>query len=206
VIRVLEKVLGVCGSPRKGGNSDVLLQRLLKGVAAEDIVPEGIRLREYQFQSCSGCERCRQEKQCVELKDGMQLIYPKIKEAKGLVLVSPIHNYNMTALMKAFIDRLYCFYDFADERPGSWSSRLANQGRKAILIAIGEQRNREEAGMDLTLQAMRLCAEALGYEVISELPVLGVFGKGEIKRHPEELDKAEALGKLLAQSISYNAA
>jgi multimeric flavodoxin WrbA len=194
-------VLGVGGSPRKGGNSDILLQRLLKGVAAAGMVPEGIQLRDYQFQSCSGCERCRKEKQCVELKDGMQLIYPKIQEAKGLILASPIHNYNMTALMKAFIDRLYCFYNFSDERPGSWSSRLANQGRKAIIIAVGEQRSRKEAGMDLTLQAMRLCIEALGYEVISEMPVLGVFGKGEIKRHPEELEKAEALGKLLAGSI-----
>jgi multimeric flavodoxin WrbA len=177
------------------------MQRLLKGAAAEGVVPEEIQLRDYQFQSCSGCERCRKEKQCVELKDGMQLIYPKIQEAKGLILTSPIHNYNMTALMKAFIDRLYCLYNFSDERPGSWSSRLANQGRKAIIIAIGEQRNREAAGMDLTLQAMRLCIEALGYEVIGELSVLGVFGKGEIKRHPEELEKAEALGKLLAGSV-----
>jgi multimeric flavodoxin WrbA len=194
-------VLGVGGSPRKGGNSDILLQRLLKGVAAASMVPEEIQLRDYQFQSCSGCERCRQEKQCVELKDGMQLIYPKIQDAKGLVVASPVHNYNITALMKAFIDRLYCLYDFSDERPGSWSSRLANQGRKAVIIAVCEQKSREEAGMDLTLRAMRLCVEALGYEVISELPVLGVFGKGEIKKYPEELEKAEALGKLLAGSV-----
>lgn len=197
----MANVLGVGGSPRKGGNSDILLQRLLKGVAAAGMVPEEIQLRDYQFQSCNGCERCRKEKQCVELKDGMQLIYPKIQEAKGLILVSPIHNYNMTALMKAFIDRLYCFYDFSDERPGSWSSRLANQNRKAIIIAVGEQKSREEGGMDLTLQTMRLCVEALGYEVISELPVLGVFGKGKIKMYPKELEKAEALGKLLARSV-----
>jgi len=201
MIRVLEKVLGVGGSPRKGGNSDILLQRLLKGVAAEDMVTDETQLRDYQFQSCTGCERCRKEKKCVELKDGMQLIYPKMEEAKGLILVSPIHNYNMTALMKAFIDRLYCFYDFSDERPGSWSSRLAYQDRKAIIVAVGEQKSHKEGGMDLTLQTMNLCVEALGYEVISVMPVLGVFGKGEIKMYPKELEKAEALGKLLARSV-----
>ena len=197
----MKKVLGIGGSPRKGGNSDILLKRLLKGVADEGVVAEEIQLRDYQFQSCTGCERCRKEKQCVELKDGMQLIYPKIKEAEGLVLVSPIHNYNMTALMKSFIDRLYCFYDFSDERPGSWSSQLADQDRKAIIVAVGEQASREEGGMDLTLQAMHLPIKALGYEVINEMPVLGIFNKGKVKKYPEELEKAELFGKLLANSI-----
>lgn len=197
----MKKVLGVGGSPRQGGNSDILLKRLLKGAAGEGVATEEVQLREYQFQSCTGGERCRQEKQCVELQDGMQLIYPKIREADGLVLVSPIHNYNVTALMKSFIDRLYCFYNFSDERPGHWSSQLADQGRKAIIIAIGEQASREEGGMDLTLKAMRLPIAALGYEVTAEMPVLGIFHKGKVKNYPEELEKAEHLGRLLAKSI-----
>lgn len=197
----MKKVLGVGGSPRQGGNSDILLKRLLKGAAGEGVATEEVQLREYQFQSCTGGERCRQEKQCVELQDGMQLIYPKIREADGLVLVSPIHNYNVTALMKSFIDRLYCFYNFSDERPGYWSSQLADQGRKAIIIAIGEQASREEGGMDLTLKAMRLPIAALGYEVTAEMPVLGIFHKGKVKNYPEELEKAEHLGRLLAKSI-----
>ena len=128
----MKKVLGIGGSPRKGGNSDMLLKRLLKGASDEGVATEGIQLRDYQFQACIGCERCRKDKQCTGLQDGMQLIYPKIREASGLVLISPIYSYNMTALMKAFIDRLYCFYNFSDERPGYWSSRLAGQGRKAV--------------------------------------------------------------------------
>jgi len=199
--RVVKKVLGIGGSPRKGGNSGILLKRLLKGATGEGVVTEEVQLREYQFQSCTGCERCRKEKQCVELKDGMQLIYPKIKEADGLVLVSPIHSYNVTALMKSFLDRLYCFYNFSDERPGSWYSQLAGLGRKAIIVAVGEQASREEGGMDLTLKTMHLCIEALGYEVINEMPVLGIFHKGKVKKYPEDLEKAEHLGKLLARSI-----
>jgi len=138
----VKKVLGIGGSPRKGGNSDILLKRLLKGAAGEGIVTEEVQLRDYQFQPCIGCERCRKDKQCTGLQDGMQLIYPKIREASGMVLISPIYSYNMTALMKSFIDRLYCFYDFSDERPGYWSSQLAGQGRKAIIAVVGEQANR----------------------------------------------------------------
>ena len=197
----MKKVLGIGGSPRKGGNSDILLKRILKGARDEGIATEEIQLRDYQFQPCIGCERCRKDKQCTGLLDGMQLIYPKIREASGLVVISPIYSYNMTALMKSFIDRLYSFYYFSDERPGYWSSQLADQGRKAIIAVVGEQVSREAGGMDLTLETMRRSIEALGHEVIGELPVLGVFDKGKIKEYPETLEKAETLGRRLASLV-----
>ncbi|MFC1865512.1 flavodoxin family protein [Chloroflexota bacterium] len=194
----MKKVLGIGGSPRKGGNSDILLKRILKGVSNKGVATNEIQLRDYQFQSCNGCERCRKDKQCTGLLDGMQLIYPKITEARGLILISPVYNYNITAIMKSFIDRLYCFYNFNDDRPGSWSSQLAGQVRKAIIASVGEQTTREDGGMDLTLQAMRLPVEALGYEVIGELPVLGIFAKGKVKEYPQILEQAEYLGRQLA--------
>jgi multimeric flavodoxin WrbA len=49
----MKKVLGIGSSPRKGGNSDILLKRLLKGVSEEGVTTEEIQLREYQFQSCN---------------------------------------------------------------------------------------------------------------------------------------------------------
>jgi multimeric flavodoxin WrbA len=194
------KILGISGSPRKGGNSDILLKHTLRGAENAGAETEAVQLRDYQFQTCIGCEKCRKAKQCIGLQDGMQLIYPKIIDSKGLVLVSPTHHYNVTALMKAFIDRLYCFYDFSHERPGSWSSRLANQGRKAIIASVGEQKSYED-GVGFTLGAMRLPIEALGYEVIGELPVLGVFGKGRVKEQQQLLEKAEQLGSQLAKLV-----
>lgn len=131
----------------------------------------------------------------------MQLLYPKIRESTELILVSPIHNYNVSALMKAFINRLYCFYDFGDKRPGKWSSRLANQERKAIIAAIGEQSDSEEGGMDFTLKAMRLPIEALGYGIIAMIPVLGTFEKGKIETNQKIIGKAEKLGKQMARTI-----
>ena len=197
----MKKMLGIAGSPRKGGNSDVLMKRILKGARDEGIATEEIQLRDYQFQPCNGCERCRKDKRCTGLQDGMQLIYPKIRESGGMVVISPIYSYNMTALMKAFIDRLYSFYDFSDERPGNWSSQLANQGRKAMIAVVGEQNTREEGGMDLTLETIRRNMEALGYEVTDELPVLGIFHKGRVREYPQVLEQAEALGRRLASLL-----
>jgi multimeric flavodoxin WrbA len=193
------KVLGIGGSPRKGGNSDVLLKHILKAVTENKITVDSFQLRDFQYQGCIGCERCRKDKICTGLKDGMSLIYPDILQSQGLILISPTHNYNVTAWMKAFIDRLYCFYNFDDNRPRGWSSRLAGQGRKAVLAAICEQENK--ADMGFTLEAMRLPLEALGYEIIGDLPVFNIFDRAKVKENNEILNKATKLGSNLAEAL-----
>jgi len=195
------KVLGIGGSPREGGNSDILLKQILKGFTEKKSKTTAIslQLRDYQYQGCIGCERCRKDKICTGLRDGMSLIYPDIIESKALVLVSPTHNYNITAWMKAFIDRLYCFYNFDHNRPRGWSSRLAGQGRKATLAAICEQEDQNDMGF--TLNAMRLPLEALGYEIIDELPVFRIFGKAKVKENKGLMIKARKLGSDLYESL-----
>ena len=193
------KVLGVGGSPRKNGNSDVLLKQVLKGASQENTECSLIQLRDIQFQGCIGCEKCRKDKICTGLNDGMSLIYSRIIASKGLVLVSPTHNYNMTSWMKAFIDRLYCFYNFENTRPRAWSSQLAGQGRRAVLAAVCEQEN--ERDMGFTLEAMRIPIEALGYQVIGEQAVFRIFDKGKVKEDRASLEKAFTLGKDLAKAL-----
>lgn len=193
------RVLGIGGSPRRNGNSDVLQKQVLKGVAGSDVKAHGIHLRDYQYQGCIGCEKCRRSGVCKGLKDGMALIYPELLAAQGLVLVCPTHNYNVTAWMKAFIDRLYCFYRFDDHRPRGWSSRLAGQGRKAVLTAVCEQEGR--ADMGFTLEAMRHPIEALGYDIVGELPVYGIFDKARVKEEKTVMAKAEQLGRDLARAL-----
>jgi len=197
----MNTILGVSGSPRSGGNSDVLLQSVLEGAAGGGVGTEAVYLREHQFQGCIGCERCRKDETCTGLMDGMQALYPKIREAHGMVLVSPIYSYNVTALMKAFIDRLYAFYYFDQQRPGHWHSRLDNQGRKAALVVVGEQSTPEEGGADLTMAVLRRSVAALGYEVVAELPALGFFPKGKVREQPQVLEQAEAAGRLLASRL-----
>ena len=194
------KVLGVAGSPRKNGNSDVLLNQALKGVNHENTQNGSIQLRDVQFQGCIGCEKCRKDKICTGLNDGMSLIYSQIITSKGLVLVCPTHNYNITSWMKAFIDRLYCFYNFKNTIPRAWSTQLVGQGRKAVLIAICEQENKKDMGF--TLEAMRLPIEALGYKVIGEQAIFRVFHKGKVAEDTESLEETFTLGQKLAKSLT----
>lgn len=195
-------ILGVGASPRAKGNSDIILKQALKGAQSRGLVTETAALRDYIFQPCIGCERCRKDKACTGLNDGMHLLYPKIIQAQGLFLISPTHNYNVTAWMKAFIDRLYCFYEFQNTHPRAWSSHLANQGRKAVVAAICEQLSEEDMGF--TLEAMRRPMEALGYEVVDEVAIFGHFGRGVVKKDTRALERVFAAGRKLARAVKQN--
>jgi multimeric flavodoxin WrbA len=175
-----------------------MLHTALEGARAAGAETEAVHLRDYHFFPCIGCERCRKDKACTGLKDGMHLIYPLVERAQGLVVACPAHNYNVTAIMKAFIDRLYCYYEFDNaNRPGPWSSRLADQGRKAALLAVCEQMNEEE-GLGFTVKGMRLPLEALGYEIADEVVSFGRFAKGAVKGDDEVLKRCAEVGGGLA--------
>jgi len=192
-------ILGIEGSPRKNGNSHKMLHAVLSGAQDAGENHFSVHLRDYRYEPCIGCEACRKDKICTRFQDGMTLLYPRILESRGIVLISPVHNYNITAWMKAFIDRLYCYYDFGDTRPRTWSSRLAGQGRKAVIGAIAEQTDTKDMGF--ALEAMRLPLTALGFEIVAELPVLGLFDRGIIARNSEVIEQARLAGQKLADAL-----
>jgi len=192
-------ILAVAASPRRNSNSETLLHRMLAGAEAEGAAVRLVRLRDYTYSSCVGCERCRKDKACTRFRDGMSLLYPLIEEARGLALATPVHNYNVTALLKGFIDRLYCYFDFTDERPRRWESRLAGQGRAAALACIGEQPDRESLGV--AMPAMRMPLKTLGYSICGEMEVLSVFDAGRVARFEDTMLRAFETGRNLARSL-----
>ena len=196
----VENIIGISGSPRAGGNTDILLQQFLRGANKAGARTERVFLRDYLIQPCTGCEQCRKSKVCTRFQDGMQLLYPKLIESKGIVLGSPTYNYNVTPQVKAFIDRLYIFYDFTDERPRNYSSRLAHQGRKGIVFSICEQPDISEMGV--TLEAMSKPFEVLGYEITCRFPVTGIFDKGAVSAKPELMESAFQKGFDLGKSLN----
>jgi multimeric flavodoxin WrbA len=199
----MNPILGIGGSPRKGGNTDRLLKSALKGAADAGAKTELLQLRDFSIMPCVGCEKCRKNKTCTQFQDGMQLIYPRILAARGLILASPTHHYNVTAWMKAFIDRLYAFYDFTDTRPRRYTSRLSGRNRRASVIAVCEQVAPDEMGF--TIEAMGRPLSALGYAIEDELRVYGIFDRGAVDKRPEVLAEAKELGVKLADALRRNA-
>ena len=192
-------VLGVGASPRKGGNSDLLLSSFLAGASSAGADVKEVQLRDLSISSCVGCEACRKTGACERFSDDMDALFEDVIEAKGIVLCSPTYNYNVTSMMKTFIDRLYPLYLFWDENPRKYSSRLSGQGRKAAVMSVCEQLRLEEIGFSLEAMAMPL--EALGYDVLEKIPVLGHLHKGSVSGDDASLRAAREAGTTLAQSL-----
>jgi len=192
-------IIGVSGSPRRGGNSDRILDSILAGASEAGTDTGTLHISGMEMSSCIGCERCRKDKVCTRFDDDLTPHYPQISLAEGIVLVTPVYNYNMTAWMKAFIDRMYCFYDFDNEHPRGWSSRLAGQGKAAALAIVAEQM--EPKDMGVTMEAMRMPMEAMGYRIAGELIVPGVFEAGIVKERPGVLEEATELGRKLVATM-----
>lgn len=188
-------ILLIGGSPRKNGNSDIIIEKVRSEAERSGKTTETIQLRDLTVTPCIGCERCRKDKACTAFTDDMTPLYEKILQAHSLFMISPVHNYNITAWMKSFIDRLYCFYEFEEPRPNKWSSRLAGQNRKAIVAAVSEQKEKREMGF--TIEAMQMPLEALGYKVES-LRFLGVFKRGAVTASEEYMTAAAKAGRKLA--------
>lgn len=195
-----KQVLSVSGSPRKGGNTDSIVKQIMLGVNSENIQGCNVNLSNLDFSGCVGCERCRKDKVCTNIIDGMSVLYPDIIDSKGLIVASPVHNYNITLWMKAFIDRLYCFYDFDNNtRPRDWSSRLAGQNRKVVISAVCEQESIDDLG--LAIDAMEKPMSALGFDIVGVLPVFLAFEKGAVKKQNGIMDKAFELGAKLGREL-----
>jgi len=191
-------VVGISGSPRKGGNTDTLLAALLRGAAVAGVRTEALFLRDYRFSPCIGCEKCRELKTCGTFRDDMQRLYPVLEQADGLVLGSPTHNYNVTAIMKGFIDRLYPYYDFSADRR-KWGSRLGGPGKKALVFAVCEQPTPENLGV--TLPALALSFRALGFEIFDEWGVTGFFERATVLQDPGVMAAAATRGRKLAEAL-----
>jgi multimeric flavodoxin WrbA len=103
--RVL-KVLGLSCSPRKAGNTEVLVMAALEGARTEGAEVELFGLAGKEINPCDGCNACHRTGRC-RVEDDMQSVYEKMAEADGIIFGTPVYFYGMTAQMKAVIDRTY---------------------------------------------------------------------------------------------------
>ncbi len=101
------KVLGISGSPRVGGNTDILLDNVLEGAKSKGADTEKVVLNKLRFSPCQECENIKDDGSCI-VQDDMQELYKKIKDADALILASPIFFGSLSAQTKMMIDRFQC--------------------------------------------------------------------------------------------------
>jgi multimeric flavodoxin WrbA len=188
-------VLGIYGSPRKGGNTDQLLDKVLEGARSSGALIKKVYARDIKACGCLECGGCDKTGACV-VKDGMQDIYPLMEEADAVVLASPVFFYGLTAQVKVVVDRSQAL----------WSKRLLRKGgaggndsrkRRGYLIAAGATKGKNLfSGVELEA---RYFFDALDMSYEGALLYRGLEGRSDIIARPEALDEAFRLGEKIAK-------
>jgi len=135
---------------------------------------------------------CLRDGNCV-IRDDMDGIYPKLLEADGVIVASPIFFYGLTSQIKALIDRSQALW----ARKYVLKQNLPYEGRKGAFIAVGATKGRKL--FEGSILTVKYFFQAIGVDYTAELLVRGVDKKGEIREHPTALKDAFELGSRLAQ-------
>ena len=187
------KVLGIMGSPRIKGNTDLLLEEALKGAKSQGAEVEKIVVDKLKIAPCKEYLGCFKDGNCV-IRDDMDDIYPKLLGADVVIIASPMFFYGVSSQAKALIDRCQALW----ARKHILKQSLPNSGRKGAFIAVGATKGKRL--FEGAILTVKYFFEAIGVEYADELLIRGVDARGEIKEHPIALSDAFELGKRVIQA------
>ena len=186
------KILGIMGSPRIKGNTDLLMDEALKGAQSQGAEVEKLVVDKLDISPCKEYYGCLKDGNCV-IRDDMDDIYPKLLNSSGVIIASPIFFYAISSQVKALIDRSQALW----ARKYVLKQKPPNSSRKGAFIAVGATKGEKLfEGSILTVQYF---FNGIGVKYADELLIRGVDTRGEIKDYPDTLSEAFELGKRIAQ-------
>ena len=183
----MKKILGVVGSPRKNGNTHILVSKILEGAEEGGAFVDILFLNDLHIRECDGCHTCWKGKQCSK-NDDMNSIYPKIIESDIIVFGTPVYWYGPTALMKGFIDRFVYF--------NCPQNRARIKGKAAVIAVPFEEEDPETVAPLVVF--FEKCFEYLQMNLVGKVIVPGVSHKGDILGKQTRLEEAYDFGRRLA--------
>jgi len=187
------KVLGIMGSPRIKGNTDLLLDEALNGARSLEAKVDKIIVDKLKIEPCREYYGCLKDGNCV-IRDDMDAIYPGLLEADRIIVASPIFFYSVTSQIKALIDRSQALW----ARKYILKQEMPDSSRKGAFIAVGATKG--EKLFEGSILTIRYFFQAINVSYSDELLIRGIDARGEIKEHPAVLADAFELGKRLVQT------
>ncbi len=175
-------VLGISGTPRKNGNSEILLQYALHPFEKQGWQIRHFRLSEMKVQPCRGCEECKKQGRCV-IEDDMQPVYHDFRWCDAIIVSSPVYSRNIPAQLLAVLDRHYAV---RLERP------LEGKAGGAMAVGAGTC-----GGQTITINAIYNWMLSCGVICVpGELNGVTAVARepGEILKQENRLKQAEILG------------
>jgi len=187
-------IVAFCGSPRKNGNTELLLGEAVKGVEAAGQSVQVYNLNLMNIKPCQDCGGCNETGECI-YRDDMDQIYDAIRAAHRIILASPIFFFALSAQTKLMIDRCQCLW--IEKYILKKTIDGGRHGRKGLLLLVGGMKK------DIGITCADACAKAFFRTVSvpenSVLSFMGIDEKGAITGHPTALKDAYEAGNKLAE-------
>lgn len=194
------RVIGIIGSPRKGMNTDVLVQAVLEGCERRGASIEGIYLNDLAIRPCQAC-RVQDGEGCWQ-RDGMDVVYDAFRQADGLVIGTPVYYSSVSSQIKLMIDRSYCLAKAVRLPSGKMVYQtMVPKRKKGVLICV--------AGGTLDVECIWAAfggwAKEVNLEVTERLFVSHAEDEGEPKDRKRLLDRLVRCGEDLSAAIEATA-
>jgi multimeric flavodoxin WrbA len=173
-------ILALIGSPRKGSNTDTLVDKILAGAVDNGNSFEKIYLYDFDISACVDCRKCKRSDFNCAIQDGMSQVYPKFEKADLIIFGTPVYWYGPTAKTKLLIDRM---------RPFIASGTL--KGKKGIVVTPSEEGH---PCCGPLIEMFKMSFEYLGMHFAGSI-LAQAYERGDIRNNSNELAKAYALGK-----------
>ncbi len=185
----MSHLLAVSSSPRRNGNSELLLNSFSEGAQKAGWDVKMIRLNALNFRPCQACDRCAPNGKCI-VQDDMQNLYPLVESAGGIILATPIYFGSMTTQLKMFIDRFQCWWHakYRLEKP---FVRI-EENRPGFLICTGALQT--QAYCDSAVAITKVFFHNINFKYTGTLCKRGYDEKGSIAGDPANLEKAFQAG------------
>lgn len=182
-------VLAIYGSPRREGNTALLLKKAVQGVRDSGGKVNEINIGDLTISPCLEIYGCKKDGRCV-IQDDFQEVYDQIDKCDGIMIASPIFFYAVSAQIKILMDRCQSFWVRKH-----WLDGHENSGRKikkGLFISVAATNGKKL--FDGALLSVRYFFDAIGAELWDSLLYRGLDFEGDVLQHPQYLDEAYEAG------------
>jgi len=189
-------LLGIAGSPRRGGNSDRLLAACLEAAESRGVRTQRIAAADPAISPCRGCNACSKTGECIQ-RDAMGEVYRAIDAADGILVASPVFFAGVPAQLKALIDRLQPYW----ARRFVLGEPLERRRPGGIVLVRG---GGDPYGAGCAEGTLRSAFAVLGIDIVDALVVEGVDAPADVEARRDAFALAEALGLQLAIALGVS--
>lgn len=188
------QITAFLGSPRKDGNTELLLKETIKGVEDSGFRVQIFNLSKMKISPCLDCDGCAETGLCI-INDEMAQIYDAIRQSDRIILASPIFFFGLSAQTKIVIDRCQAFW--CEKYLLKKNIPASQFGRKGLLLLVGGMKN--EMGVTCGETTAKAFFRTISVPEHKTLSFLGIDAKGDILKKPDALKEAFEAGKELAK-------